>query len=112
MEIIIIAFHIFFVVSIVLLIQAIAERKKARALEANKTEATKTAKQSVQLVHDGLANVVSHLTSIEGLRPDLPLAEISASATEDNGVKHCPNCKTAWDNAFDFCLKCSQAGNK
>lgn len=127
---IIVGFHIFLVVSIVLMIQAIAEKKKLKKLEASKIQETKLEtpsvteaklvhsepvceqKQAVQLVHDGLVNVVRHLTAIEGHRPEIPLSEISASTADTNGAKHCPNCNAPWDSAFDFCLKCSQSENK
>lgn len=89
MELIIIGFHIALVIGILLLIQAIKEKKKLQALEASKNQNTSgnststnsvtssvtnsssasaitsepvnEQKQAVQLVHDGLAHVVDHL---------------------------------------------------
>lgn len=136
MTIIIVGFHILLLIGIVLMIQAIAEKKRLKKLEESKTQETGSQtssssqtkleakpvqsepvseqKQAVQMVHHGLVNVVRHLTAIEGHRPEMALAEISASAataSTANGAKHCPNCNAPWDNAFDFCLKCSQTEN-
>ncbi len=130
MTLIIVAFHVLLVIGIVLMIQAVKEKKKLKALEASKAlekqseapspihtksdtarvqEPVSEQKQAVQMVHNGLANVVSHLTAIETHGPEMALSEISATATANGDKKHCPNCNAAWDNAFDFCLKCSQA---
>ena len=93
MTIIIVAFHILLVIGIVLMFQALAERKKLKALAASKTvehkpeavsavptEPVNEQKKAVQIVHHGLENVMRHLTSIEGHSPEMGLAEISATA--------------------------------
>jgi predicted metalloprotease len=127
MEIIIIGFHVALVIGIVLLVQAIRERKKQRLLGTSQTQETKqetsstitTAdpvseqKEAVQIVHNGLENVLSHATSTltnPNHRPEMVLSEISAVAngdTESASAKHCPSCNEPMDDAFDFCLKCS-----
>lgn len=134
MTLIIVAFHILLVIGIVLMVQALKEKKRLKALAASNaqgttsetlptiqtktdirqatTEPVSEQKQAVQMVHHGLVNVVRHLTAIEGHRPEMALAEISKSAADGNGAKHCPSCNALWDNAFDFCLKCSQAESK
>lgn len=156
MELIIIGFHIALVVSIILFIQAVRERKKQQALEAKNAQesngsgsqtsslssnansastATSTIasapiseqQKAVQLVHDGLAHVVDHLSHL-GSVPEMSLTEANAKASatansqadatthaagNGNGSssstaeKVCPSCNEPWDSAFDFCLKCS-----
>ncbi|MBI2811637.1 MAG: hypothetical protein HYX67_12540 [Candidatus Melainabacteria bacterium] len=93
MTLIIVAFHLLLIIGIVLMVQAIGEKKKlkkALALAASNSEEKKpevTAaipadpiseqKQAVQMVHHGLENVVRHLTSIEGYDPEMAMAEIT-----------------------------------
>lgn len=135
MEIIIVGFHLALIIGIVLLIQALAERRKQRLLEPGKkqtedakqrassttpVEPISEQKQAVQVVHDGLEHVLNHLSPLASDQPELVLSEIKTKTTADNtngdgsngnkessGGKHCPNCNAAWDDAFDFCLKCS-----
>ncbi|CAN5728885.1 hypothetical protein BH10CYA1_BH10CYA1_50460 [soil metagenome] len=103
MTIIIVAFHILLIIGIVLMVQAIGEKKKLKALAASKiletkpevlpellspipTEPVSEQKQAVQMVHHGLENVIRHLTTIEGHRPEMELSEINTNLMANGGT--------------------------
>jgi hypothetical protein len=129
--------------------EAIQSHQASQALEADRYSRaieTKTKKteheRAMQLVYDGLSNVMAHLLS-PGLyqqmisqsqpisqsqlisqpqlnvlpqltsQPAIANLQMSGFSTSsaDSEIAICPNCKSAWDNAFNFCLKCSYTKN-
>jgi len=121
LEFLVIGVNLAVIVGVALLILAVRKMDKQRQLGTSNPQQIKQKpyskeiiepvseqKRAVQLVHDGLENVLRHLSSIECHRPEMIMAEISAGNRQVNSeVKHCPSCNAPWDNAFDFCLKCS-----
>lgn len=134
MYLIIVGFHLALIVSIVLLIQALYEKKqKQKALLAKTDNAkpqTKIAavpvpmlteqQRAVRLVHTGLSNVLEHVTNLDH-PPEKTLNQVQkvSNATEsadsevkvsgqviDPTKKVCSKCGDPWDSSFEFCLKC------
>ncbi len=112
---------------IVSLYKALSEKKAPKQLDTVQTLETRVDEnsaptastineqmQAVQVVHSGLENVMTHLKSAEGERPEMVLSEIGAEAEAQGAkaeIKHCSKCDAPLDSSFEFCLKCSQSSS-